>query len=576
MRALWLMLLALLVAPGLAAAQNVTLICDRPIVGLGGRATVQIVVQGGTNIVSNPSFPRSDGFTLTFAGESSAFQMGRGSVSQSMTYSYQLSPKTVGEWSIGPATVTMGGKKISSNALDLKVVKGSTKSAPNGAKGSVDAGIPENAQHYARASVSNATPYVGEAFTWSLEVGSSGRVRQPTVRAMPDFGGLSSEPGIDAEWTNTRVMRDGRRVEVFTAAIPVFAVEEGATEVGVAAVSLPEVMGGSGLFARVRDLSLETRPVPVAVRPLPADRPADFGRAVGQFKLFSGLDSNTIAAGETVTLTLRLEGIGALRAPEVDVKVPQGLRVYDEDPTTQVALVDGEIHSRAVFRKALVPLKPGVLEIPPVRFTFFNPATERYETALGGKLRLKVTGEAVAEPAVARSEGMAASKEEIEILASDILPLRTGDRLLGRDGLSPTHPLILALLLLPLLSFGGLATLEARSRTAGSDRGRQAARNREAKAALSAAAAAGSAGDVQGSEAALRDWLTARMERSGASLSPGEATEALVGAGAPRELAERLTGLLARAEGVRYGGESAGSLAADIAQWVADAAGEWR
>ena len=163
---------------------------------------------------------------------------------------------------------------------------------------------------------------------------------------------------------------------------------------------------------------------------------------------------------------------------------------------------------------------------------------------------MTVTGEAVNDPTVARSEGLAASKEKVEILGSDILPLRTGDRLLGSQIVGLSSPLVLALLLLPLLGFGGVAVSQTRSRAADSDRGRRAARGKEAKAAEKEAKAAGSAGDADGAEKAMRAWLSARMKRSGASLSAGgEAKDALLAEGAHSELAARLDELLARIEG---------------------------
>ncbi|MCO4768538.1 MAG: protein BatD [Deltaproteobacteria bacterium] len=556
--------------PGLARAQSVTLVCDRPIVALNGSATVEVVVQGGTNITGNPSFPRSNGFALAFAGQSSSFQMARGSVSQSVTYSYRLTAKTVGDWTLGPAEVSMGGKKLKSAQLELKVVKG------NANANSAAAAPPAGAEHYARARVSNPTPYVGEAFTWFLEVGSSGRVRQPSLPGLPDFDGLSSEPGIEPQWTNTRVMRDGRRLEVFTAGLPVFAVESGTTTIGRAAVTLPEVLRGQGLFARVRDLQLEAKAVPVSVRALPARKPKDFSGAVGRFTLRATPDTTEVNAGETLTLTVRLSGTGALRAPELVTNLPDTLRVYDEDPDVQVSLVDGEVHSRAIFRKAIVPLEPGTFTVPPLRFTYFDPTSGSYQTAASTPIVVQVTGAAVAEPTVARSEGIAAGKEGVEILASDILPLRTGDRLMGRQGVGLGSPIILALLLLPLLGFGGAAALRARDQAAGSDRGRRAALGKEAKAALKRAGDAAKSGSHEEAEKAVRDWLTTRMERSGASLSAGEAAAALTSAGCPAALAQGLSALLERSEGVRYGGESPGTLADDYATWVAAAQGGWR
>lgn len=563
-------LASFLLVPALAQAQTVTLVLDRPIVAVNGTGSLRVVVEQAANVGGSPRFPRTEGFSLTSAGQSSAFSLARGSVSQSVTFEYVVTGKTVGDWTVGPVEVNVGGAVLKSNTVDLKVVKASAR----GSSGS--ANVAPTSQHYARARVSNPTPFVGESLTWTLEVGSSSRIRKPGIGSLPDFGGLASEPGIEPEWETEMTIQGGRRVEVWRAGLPVFAVEPGATQVAAAQVSLPEVVGGSGMFARIREIPLSTDAVPVSVRALPAGKPSTFSGAVGRFRLAAGIDTSTLKTGETATLTVQLDGVGALRAPEVSVNLPDSVRVYDEDPDVQVALVGDEVHSRAIFRKALVPLQPGRVRIPPLTFSYFDPALEKYVDARSQALAITVTGEAVAGPALARSEGIANTKESVEILASDILPLRTGDRILGDTRAGLTNPFVLALLVLPLLGFGGVAGLQARRRASGTDRGRKAARTKEAKAAAKDAQSAANDGDWEAGDAALRAWLSARLERPGAALSPSDAARVLTEAGAPDALADQLAGLLERVEECRYGGLGAGDLATAISDWVVEASKEWR
>ena len=170
-------------------------------------------------------------------------------------------------------------------------------------------------------------------------------------------------------------------MEVFIAALPVFAVEPGNTSVGAAQVNLPEVVRGGFMGPTItRDVMLQAKAVPVRVRPLPAGKPADYSGAVGRFGLSTAVDTTTVRAGETVTMTLRLDGPGALRAPEVTLTLPESVRAYDEDPDVQVSLVDGQVHSRAVFRRALVPLEPGTRRFP-ATFTYLDPDSDTYRTA---------------------------------------------------------------------------------------------------------------------------------------------------------------------------------------------------
>ncbi len=564
--------LTALLLPSMASAQSaaVSLVVDRPIVALNGTANVQLVVQDAGKVAGSPKFPRVDGFMLTANGSSSAFSMTRGSVTQSVTYSYVLTARTIGDWELGPAEVSVNGKTLRSNTLQLKVIK----SAPRGSGQA--AAPPPGSQHYARAQVSDNRPFVGESLTWTLEVGSSAQIRKPGIGALPDFGSLSSEPGIEPQWETEMTIQDGRRVEVWRAGLPVFALESGATKVAPAQVVLPEVVRGNGMFARVREVPLETGSIAVNVRPLPAGRPSNFSGAVGQFQLRASLDSTSVATGETVTLTLQLDGVGALRAPEVDVALPDSVKIYDEDPDVQVALVGDEVHSRAIFRKALVPLKPGRVRIPPIAFSYFDPAKGKYADARSRPLALTVTGDAVAAPALARSEGIAHGKEEVEILASDILPLRTGDRILGDTRRSITSPLVLSLLLLPLVSLGGLLGFHTRRRMAGTDRGQRAARTKEAKSAAKRARDAGRDGDWEEADSALRDWLSTRLDRPGEALSESDAASVLTNAGAPEDIAGGLAHLIRRVEETRYGGADAGVLAEDIAEWIVWATREWR
>lgn len=562
-----------LLMPSMAVAQqaDVTLVLDRPIVALGAKASVQLVVRNAAKVSGTPRFPRVNGYVLSSTGSSSAFSMARGSVSQSVTYEFELKALTIGDWDLGPAEVTIGGQTLLSNALQVKVVKAAART------GSGAASTPTpGSQHYARASVSDVRPYVGESLTWTLEVGSTSQIRKPGIGGLPDFGALSSEPGIEPQWETEMTIQDGRRVEVWRAGLPLFALEPGATQVAAAKVVLPEVVRGSGVFARVREVPLETSAISVNVRPLPAGKPGTYSGAVGQFRLRAALDSDTVATGDTVTLTLQLDGVGALRAPEVAVALPESVRIYDEDPDVQVALVGAEVHSRAIFRKSLVPLKPGRVRIPPVVFSYFDPERGQYADARSGPLSLTVTGDPVAEPAVARSEGIAHSKEQVEILASDILPLRTGDRILGDERVRFTSPLVLGLLLIPLFGLGSLAGLRARRRMAHTDRGQRAARVKEARSAAKRARQAGREGDWEAADGALRAWLSARLERPGGSLSPNDAASVLVDAGAPGGLATDLAALIGSIEEMRYGGGSAGDLAEDIGDWIDRAAAEWR
>ena len=556
----WLLLLPLLVAT--TAWGQIDISAERTILGLGERTTVDVTINGGSGN-ERPTLEVPAGLTAALVGQRSGFTLSRGRSTGQSTFTFAVTATGVGTHTLGPAKARLGSTSLVSETVEIKVVKAAEVAAP--ADGAWDW---RNRRLRTRAWVSDETPYVGEAIVWTLEYGSAaGRlyVRDEGL----DPGALSVEPGTAGRWEYEMTMQDGFRVIVGTESVALFALEPEPT--AVKADILVAANPSSLLPGPQEKLSFAA--VKVNPRALPAGAPDGFGGDVGRFSLRTSLDTQTVRAGETATLSILIEGTGALRAPEVAIDLPEAVRVYDEDPDVQVSVVGQQVQSRARVQKTLVPLEPGSVRIPPVRFVYFDPDTERYETAMTRPLALEVTGDAVAEPQVARSDALAIPKEEVEILGSDILPLRTGDRLLGDDRVRLTSPLVLALLLLPLLGLGGLLTLDARSRAAGSDRGLRAARRKEAKRAVADARGASTLPEV---EAALRAWLGARLERDGGTLSPGEAARVLIEAGAPPDEAQALTPLLERLEAVRFGGEAPGDLPSRLADWLDSIEGSWR
>ena len=103
-------------------------------------------------------------------------------------------------------------------------------------------------------------------------------------------------------------------------------------------------------------------------------------------------------------------------------------------------------------------------------------------------------------------------------------------------------------------------------------------RIKEAKQAVREARQAASDDDWAAAEAAVRRWLSARLERrgAGAALSPLEASDVLAEHGAPLELGAELGRLLGRIEAARYGGGTTSGLAGALADWLDTAQKEWR
>ena len=132
-----LFLFLLLVAGyGSLFAQHFTASVSKATVGTGEQFEVSFSIDANASGFEAPAF---SGFDI-YSGpnESTSVQFINGNVSQSVTFSYILAGKTEGTYTLGPATIHVGGKTLTSNTVSVKVVKGVAPqaSSPAGSQGS--------------------------------------------------------------------------------------------------------------------------------------------------------------------------------------------------------------------------------------------------------------------------------------------------------------------------------------------------------------------------------------------------------------------------------------------------------
>lgn len=126
-----------------------------------------------------------------------------------------------------------------------------------------------------------------------------------------------------------------------------------------------------------------------------ADRPADFGGAVGPLKVTARASQTKLAVGTPFTLTVRLEGPASLAqvtAPDLAARpeFARAFRVRSEEERT-----DGLARK---FTYTLRPLNTDVKEVPPVEVSFYDPRANQFGTARSAALPLEVSPASNATP----------------------------------------------------------------------------------------------------------------------------------------------------------------------------------
>jgi hypothetical protein len=615
--------LALLFSTGFAASAradqvDVTSQLDQDVAGADQTLTltVNITIHGNGDI-EKLQFPQSPHFKELGRTQSqqSSFSLGPQGmdVSRSTVYRISLQPRDSGEFNLAPAVAVVGGKAYRSGPVHVKILPAGqgpspaqrrqqgqgTNNNPFGMfgfpnpfpdfpddsqdpfQGLFGGGKPPSGQDiFLAAGLDHHQAYLGQQVTYS--------VRLYTRVDVNEFDGLKL-PGFDGFW--------GEDLETPTHPVPtiqevggvpyqVYLVKKKAlfpSKSGQLTIDPAEVdVGTGGIFNRGHKIHRATGALVLTVLPLPPGAPPGFSTSnVGQWSLQASLRPASVPVGEPATLTLITQGVGNLHAVTAPALPPiPGVRAYDPTSQDKTTTAGDRFGGTRKLEIVLIGQRTGSFEIPPMTFSYFDPAAKTYQTQKTPPLQLLVTAGAGAP-----GEGGAGGQN---VLEASFRPLRTAPEL-SEKLLPPlrgrpiwftlgTPPLLLALL------WSAEALRRRRRDSAPAARVRQAyrvARKRikTARALLGGASPNQALEELTGS---LVGYLEDRAGTKLAGLSHVELAERLRKMGATDEAASAAVAALEACEAHRYapgaGGAEAGKDLLSRVEWAIDALerSDWR
>ena len=309
------------------------------------------------------------------------------------------------------------------------------------------------------------------------------------------------------------------------------------------------------------------------VRPLPVPEPAGFTGTVGKFDFSASVDSEIGALNEPVLLTVTISGEGNIEAlPDPDWPDFSGWRVVESPVSVESQVVAGQITGHRTYEIALMPEQAGSLNIPGIRYPYFDPALEQYVELETSPIPVTIGGTGVAAEASSLPVTADAGEE-----AQALRPIKSVPPSLRREGTELADSAVFwSAWAIPVLGIVGAVAWRRWRVSQEASRG-EARRNNalpDARAALSRAAASGQDPRVAASEAVL-SYLSGRLETD----LNGQTSEALLrtlrDAGVPRELEDRVSEMLTAGESARYtpvavGTTGTGNYVDDCSQLLAE------
>jgi len=414
------------------------------------RLTLAIISDENVSHMPSPEIALKD-FYVEGPSVSTRVEMVNFNTSFTRELVYVLYAKRTGKITIGPARLTMNGQQYQSKAIEVEIVKGSSRRAARttGKKGAAkEFRLEDNLFLLARADYHRV--YVGQQITADYNLYYRFRLHNVGFKEIPTFAGFwVKELYVAQQLQSRRETYEGVDFNVAPLRrVGLFPTSAGSYEVGVLAVScdipqqrgrrgslLEDFFAGDPFFGRSQSVLVQSDPIQVEVLPLPQQgRPKEFAGAVGRFRLDVQAQPTHVAAGDPVTLKVIIEGQGNMAAVQApDVGGAEGVKIYDPKSEEKEQISNGIYGGWRSFEYILIPEQGGMMEIPPVRFAYFDPYAEQYQVLESAPIFIHSEGRV--EEEVVESYGL--SRRDIEAVGQDIRHIKPNAEELGAP--TPLH-----------------------------------------------------------------------------------------------------------------------------------------
>ena len=402
------------------------------VVSIGQRFQISFTINSSASDFHPPSF--SDFRILAGPNQSRNMQYINGRMSSSSTWSYILMPTKEGVFTIPPASVNVDGNILQSNSVEIRIVNTGEPANANSApqphnRQRAQPSINTSEKVFIRATVDKTEAYLGEKITATYKLYTKVGIADNTLETLPSLTGfwshdLKSLYG-DAEW-KVEVINGQRYNSAILVSTLLYPQRTGELTVDAMSMKMQIQVSGSGnsLFDRMfgnyetKEVEIKSNEIKIKVKPLPKkDKPMNFSGAVGSFDLVRDFSTDSLKANDALNLKITVSGKGNIKlldAPKLEL--PADFEVYDPEIKDNFTTNSTGISGSRTFEYLIIPRHEGDFIIEPLRFSYFDLASESYKTITTDSAVIHVS------PANKSSNQLYSSvnKEEVELLNRDI------------------------------------------------------------------------------------------------------------------------------------------------------------
>lgn len=384
--------------------------------GATARYTINIVQTNsgnfGLNSTPNGSVPNVPGLNITYLGQSTSTRTAYSNITGTtrtvtLALNYQVRPEAPGAYQIPAFRILFEGReyRVPSAALTVQEADAGTEDPDMPPLLELDLLLPDE------------KVFVGQALKTNLQLYVLDRIPNIRMDYPVKIGDAWAQGAMSDNQTRSRATYQGYEYDVYSRPLLLTPLKAGKQdllyEMNVQALlptsgsifdesnSTPNSPFNDPFFQQFnfrlnpqlqyQNRIVETDRLEIEVHPLPEEnQPAAFSGAIGEFTLKAFPGSNTVKAGDPLTLRLQVAGQGnfdRILPPVLDLG--DQWRTYDPETSFRQGDVLG-FSGVKHFDYTLIPLDSGISSIPEISIAYFNPQTEEYDVLTTGRIPLTV------------------------------------------------------------------------------------------------------------------------------------------------------------------------------------------
>ena len=337
---------------------NVAAVVSPRHIQFGERARLDLTISGKTFIkhIEASQFNFLPAFLAVPLHSETTPRLEADKIAVSMAWAYELIPQAIGDFALSDIRFAYQGTPYFANPGSIRV---------SGTDTYID--VSTNAIHQVEAEVDTSEPYLNAPLTYTFRYLYTTVLptRESPTSLLPSLSDFRVEETSTSP-SQTRQIR-GKTFWIEEHIRQLYPQKTGQILIEPAELILPLRSGRK---------TLRTKPLKLTVQPLPeAGKPQHFSGAIGEYQISAQIARSWVEAGNALTLFVRVSGRGNMRTVTAP-KLPPIPGVIVNGPS----LTEDSTSTSLAYTYILIPSQRGVLRIPVIEYTYFNPSRAVYAT----------------------------------------------------------------------------------------------------------------------------------------------------------------------------------------------------